>query len=362
MLLLAEVGHAGITLHEAQNGRPNHVEVESLEDLLLKVAHLGVSDCVVNHVKDSAQVWRVDLLVLASNVQGRDTEALQISLAEMPPTLQSLVNDANCHEQRLREHLKLIVQLSEPVHEVLAVALRDFLLHRLVQEVLRIHVAELLFLHVDDDLGHEFDDRLRVANLEHIVQVEAGLVHLEPVPLALCHDSGDVHGFFLVLVFDFNFDVLSSLALLCRLDHDLSHRHDVVSRPAAQGITLLLFLVSSNGMDLTLRLLLRALMLAVLPLSARLAVQRLRLGLFVGLTHELARRAVTQHLRVNSRLRLQGVQGPWLLDSLRALPVLIVEQALDARGFNLLLKASVLVLIDILLLFTRHALLDLLLR
>lgn len=94
-----------------------------------------------------------------------DAEALQIGLSEVGPLDEGLVNDANHHVECLRHHFELVVQLREPVHQVLTVLGRNFTLKVRLEEVLRVHVPLLLSLHVHDDLGHKLNDTLRISDL-----------------------------------------------------------------------------------------------------------------------------------------------------------------------------------------------------
>ena len=82
-LLRVKVCSADVPLHEAEDGGPDHVEVKQSEDLDFEFANLTVSDRVVDQLEDRLEVRRVDLFVLARNVQGGDAETLEVGLLKV---------------------------------------------------------------------------------------------------------------------------------------------------------------------------------------------------------------------------------------------------------------------------------------
>lgn len=111
---------------------------------------------VVYDLQDGLEVGRVDLFILASDVQGCYAEALQVGFPKLLPFLERLVNDAYCYKERLGPHLELVVQLCEPVDEVLSVLVCDLHLQAPVQEVARVQVPLFFLLQVYQNLGDEF--------------------------------------------------------------------------------------------------------------------------------------------------------------------------------------------------------------
>ena len=73
---------------------------------------------VVDYPDQRFQVWRVDLLVLASDVKGCDSEALELFFGQVVNPGQVLVNNTDGHEKCLRPHLELVVKLDKPVDQV----------------------------------------------------------------------------------------------------------------------------------------------------------------------------------------------------------------------------------------------------
>ena len=144
-------------------------------------------------MKNGFQLLRVDLLVLASDVKSRYSQALEISLLEVLPLHQGLVYNANSHIEGLWPHLELVVKLSEPIHQVLAVLIRDFRLEAPVsEEVAWVHVSELLISHILHDFRDKLNDSLWVPDLQDIIEVQLGLVLLQPIFPPLVHLSDDL--------------------------------------------------------------------------------------------------------------------------------------------------------------------------
>ena len=169
-----------------------------VQDLELHFAHLLSSDSVVDDLKDGPELRRVDLLVLAGDVQSCDSEALEVGFSEVSPLRECFVDNANCYEKCLRPHFEFVMQLCQPVDQVLSILVGDLHLYASVQEVGRIHVIQLLLFHVDQYFRDKFDDRLWVANLEHVIQIQVGFVLSQPVFSSYIHFSDDFLQFFRV--------------------------------------------------------------------------------------------------------------------------------------------------------------------
>jgi hypothetical protein len=74
------------------------------------------------------------------------------------------------------------MKLSEPIHEVLSIFVRDFLLEVSVrQEVRGVHVSIFFLAHIFHYLGHELNNSLWVPDLQHVIEVKLGLVVSKPV-------------------------------------------------------------------------------------------------------------------------------------------------------------------------------------
>ena len=73
---------------------------------------------VVDHPDQRFQVWGVDLLVFAGDVEGCDSEALELFFGQVVKAGQVLVNNTDGHEKCLRPHLELVVKLDKPVDQV----------------------------------------------------------------------------------------------------------------------------------------------------------------------------------------------------------------------------------------------------
>ena len=98
------------------------------------------------------------------------SETLEVSLLEILPPHQSLVNDAYCYIESLRPHLELVVKLSKPINQVLSVFIRDLRLEVLVsQEVAWVHVSFLFFPHILHYLWNKLNDRLWISYLQDII-------------------------------------------------------------------------------------------------------------------------------------------------------------------------------------------------
>ena len=85
------------------------------------------------------------------------SKGLEIILLEILPPHQSFIDYTHSNIQCFWPQLELIVQLSEPVHQVLAVLIRNLTLEASVQEISGIHMPELFFPHVGYDFWDEFD-------------------------------------------------------------------------------------------------------------------------------------------------------------------------------------------------------------
>ena len=144
-------------------------------------------------MKNGFQLLWVNLLVLASDMKSRYSKTLEISLLEVLPLHQGLVYNTNSHIKGLWPHLELVVELSEPIHQVLAVLIRDFRLEApICQEVAWVHMSELLISHILHDFRNKLNNSLWVPDLQDIVEIQLGLVLLQPVFPPLVHLVDDL--------------------------------------------------------------------------------------------------------------------------------------------------------------------------
>ena len=118
----------------------------------------------------------------------RYTKALEINFFEILPSHQCLINDADSNIESFRPHLKLIVEFSKPVYKILPILIWNFALKVFIlQEIPWIEMLFLFFPYVFNNLRNKLNNSLRISYLEHIIQVQLGLVFLEPIFAARFH-------------------------------------------------------------------------------------------------------------------------------------------------------------------------------
>lgn len=72
------------------------------------------------------------------------------------------------------------MELCEPIHQILAIFIWNLILKASIQKVGWVHVPDLFFAHVHDDLRDEFNNWLWVSYLKHIIEVQLGLILSQP--------------------------------------------------------------------------------------------------------------------------------------------------------------------------------------